>query len=94
LDTVLWNEAGEITEGTRGNVAAWIDGQWVTPALHCGLLNGVGRQVALAEGRLVEGVIRVADVPHIQQWAFINSLRGWVPAQMVAAPQGGDGVGG
>ena len=94
LDTVLWNEAGEITEGTRGNVAAWINGQWVTPALHCGLLNGVGRQVALAEGRLVEGVIRVADVPHIQQWAFINSLRGWVPAQMVAAPQGGDGEGG
>ncbi len=94
LDTVLWNEAGEITEGTRGNVAAWIDGQWVTPALHCGLLNGVGRQVALAEGRLVEGVIRVADVPHIQQWAFINSLRGWVPAQIVAAPQSGDGVGG
>lgn len=94
LDTVLWNEVGEITEGTRGNVAAWINGQWVTPALHCGLLNGVGRQVALAEGRLVEGVIRVADVPHIQQWAFINSLRGWVPAQMVAVPQSGDGVGG
>ena len=85
FDTVLWNEAGEITEGTRGNVAAYIDGQWVTPALSCGLLNGVGRQVALAEGRMVEGVIRVVDVHRIQQWAFINSLRGWVPAQMVVA---------
>lgn len=86
LDTVLWNEAGEITEGTRGNVAALIDGQWVTPALSCGLLNGVGRQVALAEGRVIEGVIRVSDVPKLQQWAFVNSLRGWLPAHMLASP--------
>lgn len=83
FDTILWNEAGEITEGTRGNVAALIDGQWVTPALACGLLNGVGRQVALAEGRVVEGVIHRDDLPRVQQWAFINSLRGWVDCQMV-----------
>jgi para-aminobenzoate synthetase / 4-amino-4-deoxychorismate lyase len=63
FDTLLWNEAGEITEGTRGNVAALMDGQWVTPALSCGLLNGVGRQTAIAEGRVVEGVVRVSDVP-------------------------------
>ncbi len=80
FDTVLWNEAGEITEGTRGNVAALIQGQWVTPPLSCGLLNGVGRQVALAEGRVTERVIRLSDLPVVQQWAFINSLRGWLPA--------------
>ena len=84
LDTVLWNEAGEITEGTRGNIAALIDGRWVTPPLSCGLLNGVGRQVALAQGLMTEAVIRVADVPRVQQWAFINSLRGWLVAQMQA----------
>ena len=86
FDTILWNEAGEITEGTRGNVAALMEGQWVTPPLSCGLLNGIGRQMALAEGRVVEGVIRVADVPKVQQWAFVNSLRGWLPAQMLANP--------
>lgn len=85
FDTVLWNEAGEITEGTRGNVAALLDGQWVTPPLSCGLLNGVGRQVALAEGRVVEGVIHVTDVPRVQQWAFINSLRGWLSGQLLPA---------
>lgn len=84
FDTLLWNEAGEITESTRCNVAALIDGQWVTPALACGLLNGVGRQMALAEGRMVEGVIRVADVPRVQQWALVNSLRGWLDAQLLA----------
>ena len=83
FDTVLWNEAGEITEGTRGNVAALIDGQWVTPKLSCGLLNGVGRQVALAQRQMVEGTIRTADVPRVQQWAFVNSLRGWLNARLV-----------
>ena len=85
FDTLLWNEAGELTEGTRGNIAALLDGRWVTPPLHCGLLNGVGRAVALADGRVVEGVIRLADVPRVQGWAFVNSLRGWVAAQMVGA---------
>lgn len=85
FDTVLWNEAGEITEGTRGNVAALLDGQWITPPLSCGLLSGVGRHAALAEGRVVERIIRVADVPRVQQWAFINSLRGWLPGQLLPA---------
>ena len=83
FDTLLWNEAGEITEGTRGNVAALLNGQWITPALSCGLLNGVGRQVALVQGRVVEGVIRLEDVPKVTQWAFVNSLRGWLPAQLL-----------
>ncbi len=81
-DTVLYNQEGEITECTRGNVAMLIDGQWVTPALHCGLLPGVGRAVALHEGRLREAVIRLEDIPKIQAWAFINSLRGWISAQL------------
>ena len=34
FDTLLWNEAGELTECTRGNIALHLDGRWVTPALH------------------------------------------------------------
>ncbi|OYD48291.1 chorismate-binding protein [Acidovorax kalamii] len=82
FDTVLWNEAGEITESTFGNIAALIDGRWVTPPLSSGLLPGVGRAVALREGRVVEAVLRVADVPRVQGWAFINSLRGWLAAEL------------
>ena len=83
FDSVLWNEKGEITECTRGNVAMQIDGQWVTPPLSCGLLPGVGRALALQEGRLVEAVVRVSDVPSVQGWVFVNSLRGWIDAEMV-----------
>ncbi|SFB68554.1 para-aminobenzoate synthetase / 4-amino-4-deoxychorismate lyase [Polaromonas sp. OV174] len=83
FDTVLWNERGEITECTRGNVAMLIDGRWVTPSLACGLLAGVGRALALQEGRLSEAVVRVEDVPRVQGWAFVNSLRGWIAARLV-----------
>jgi para-aminobenzoate synthetase / 4-amino-4-deoxychorismate lyase len=83
FDTLLYNPEGEITECVRGNIAALIDDQWVTPPLACGLLPGVGRSVALREGRLVEAVIRYEQTDRIQDWAFINSLRGWLPATVV-----------
>ncbi len=82
FDSVLFNEQGEITECTRGNVAMLIDGRWVTPPLSCGLLPGVGRALALREGCLTEAVVRVADLPQVQGWAFVNSLRGWIAAEM------------
>jgi len=82
FDTLLYNAQGELTECTRGNIAALLDGQWLTPALHCGLLPGVGRAHWLAQGRLTEAVITLADLPRVQAWAFINSLRGWLDAQL------------
>ena len=81
FDTILWNSAGEITEGTRGNLAFCIEGRWMTPPLTCGLLNGVGRAAALSAGRVVEGVVRLADLERATEMAFINSLRGWLPAR-------------
>ncbi|ABM36256.1 aminodeoxychorismate synthase component I [Polaromonas naphthalenivorans] len=83
FDTVLWNTEGEITECTRGNVAMLLDGRWVTPPLACGLLPGVGRALALREGRLTEAVVRLEDLPRVQGWAFVNSLRGWLAAEKV-----------
>ena len=84
FDTVLFNENGEITEGTRGNIAMQLDGQWVTPALQCGLLPGVGRALALSQGRLVEKVVVIEDLRRITGWAFVNSLRGWLDARLIA----------
>ena len=83
FDTILHNAAGEITETTFGNIAVLLDGRWITPPLACGLLPGVGRAVALRAGRVQEGLLRLQDVPRVQQWAFVNSLRGWLEAQLV-----------
>ncbi len=86
FDTVLWNEQGEITECTRGNIALLLDGRWVTPQAGCGLLPGVGRAHWLAQGRVQEAVVRLDDLARVQALAFINSLRGWVQAQWASAP--------
>jgi para-aminobenzoate synthetase/4-amino-4-deoxychorismate lyase len=82
FDTILWNSAGEITEGTRGNLAFCIEGRWITPPLACGLLGGIGRAEALKSGRVVEGVVRLADLERVTEVAFVNSLRGWLPVQL------------
>ena len=84
FDAVLFNAEGEITESTFGNLAMQMDdGRWLTPPLACGLLPGVGRAVALREGRVQEGVVRVQDLHRVRRWAFINSLRGWLDAELV-----------
>ena len=83
FDVVLYNEDGEITECTRGNIAMEIGGRWVTPPLSCGLLPGVGRALALSKGQLTEQRVHVDDVAQVTRWAFINSLRGWLDAQLV-----------
>ncbi|OIQ69776.1 anthranilate synthase component 1 [mine drainage metagenome] len=82
FDTLLYNPRGELTECTRGNIAVLLEGQWLTPAQHCGLLAGIGRAHYLARGELKEAVITLADLPRAQAFAFINSLRGWIDAQL------------
>jgi len=82
FDTLLWNRDGEITECTRGNIALLLDGRWVTPSLHCGLLNGIGRANRVRDGQLAEAVVRVEDLPRVQALAFVNSLRGWLDADL------------
>jgi len=83
FDTLLYNTQGELTECTRGNIALLLDGRWVTPPLRCGLLDGIGREMALKEGRLLEAVVRVDDLPRVQALAFVNSLRGWLDAKLI-----------
>lgn len=83
FDTLLYNPHGELTECTRGNIAVLLDGHWVTPPLRCGLLGGVGRQIALDQGRITEQVVRLDDLARVQALAFINSLRGWVAAKLL-----------
>ncbi|VWC77042.1 para-aminobenzoate synthase subunit I [Burkholderia lata] len=82
FDTLLWNEAGQVTEFTCGNVAIKLKGRWVTPRLACGLLPGVARARALAAGRITEHIVHIEDLLSAEGVAFISSLRGWVEVQM------------
>ena len=52
FDTLLFNERDEITEFTKGNVIAELDGQRFTPPVSCGLLPGVLRAEMLAQSHV------------------------------------------
>jgi para-aminobenzoate synthetase/4-amino-4-deoxychorismate lyase len=81
-DEVLFlNERGEITEGSRTNVFARIDGRLVTPPLSAGVLEGCLRRALLEEGRCVEATLMPEDLEEAEEVFLGNSLRGLIPAR-------------
>jgi para-aminobenzoate synthetase/4-amino-4-deoxychorismate lyase len=82
-DVLLTNIRGELTESTIANVAVELDGAWITPPLDCGLLPGVGRSVALEDGWLKEGPIRIDDLPRTTSLALVSDVRGRRPIQLM-----------
>ncbi|MDT8998110.1 chorismate-binding protein [Paucibacter sp. APW11] len=90
FDVLLWNEDGELTECSFGNIALQIDGRWLTPRTEAGLLPGVLREELLAQGRLHEARLTIADLGAAQALAFFNSLRGWCPAELIQTPDAAD----
>jgi len=82
-DVLLWNDRGELTESSIANVIVEVGGQRLTPPLDCGLLPGVGRAGAVAEGRAREAVVRLADLRPGQRIWLVSSLRGVREARLV-----------
>jgi len=83
FDVLLWNEDGELTECSFGNIALQIAGRWLTPPCEAGLLPGVYREELLLQGRLHTARLLKADLARAEGLAFINSLRGWIPAELI-----------
>ncbi|MHB8354357.1 MAG: aminotransferase class IV, partial [Burkholderiales bacterium] len=81
-DVLLWNERGEVTEFTRGNLVLEHDESFYTPPQACGLLPGTYRQCLLDEGQIMERVITLADLATAEALWFVNSVRGWVAVQL------------
>jgi para-aminobenzoate synthetase/4-amino-4-deoxychorismate lyase len=74
---VLVNDRGEVTESTIANVAVHVAGRWITPPIDAGLLPGIGRAVALEEGRLAEGRVSIGQARSAEELALISDARGW-----------------
>ena len=79
-DVVLVNSAGNVTETTIANIAAFVDGRWVTPPVHDGLLAGVMRGELLAAGELTERSMSVPELRRASHVARFNAIRGWEEA--------------
>jgi para-aminobenzoate synthetase/4-amino-4-deoxychorismate lyase len=84
FDVLLWNEEGELTELTIGNLVAELDGVQVTPPRECGLLAGVMRAELLARGEVREATLRAADLARAGRLWLVNAVRGRVPVRLVS----------
>ena len=82
FDVLLWNEAGELTEFTIGNLVVEIGGKLFTPPVACGLLAGTMREELLAKGKISERILRKEDLNQASGFWLINSVRGWVPVYL------------
>jgi para-aminobenzoate synthetase/4-amino-4-deoxychorismate lyase len=82
-DVLLINDRGEVTESTIANLAARIEGRWVTPPIDAGLLPGIGRAVALEEGDVTEGALTIDDVRSAEELVLISDTRGRRKAELI-----------
>jgi para-aminobenzoate synthetase/4-amino-4-deoxychorismate lyase len=76
-DVLLYNESGELTEFTIGNLVAELDGQLVTPPLACGALPGTFRAHLMETGQVVERTIHVEQLKDCTRIFRVNSVRKW-----------------
>ena len=76
FDVLLWNEQGELTEFTKGNIVLDVDGLHLTPPIECGLLDGCLRREMIDHGEITEARLTLADLERAEHIWFINSLRG------------------
>ncbi len=85
VDELLFlNEREELCEGTITNLFIEMqDGRRLTPLLSCGLLPGILREQLLEEG-WTEAVLTMNDLKSAEAIYMGNSLRGLIPAKMVA----------
>ena len=76
-DVLLFNEHGELTEFTIGNLVVEMDGKIYTPPISCGLLAGTFRAHLLEMGQVGERVIRVDEIENCKKIFLVNSVRKW-----------------
>ncbi|MEO8276526.1 MAG: aminodeoxychorismate synthase component I [Thermoanaerobaculia bacterium] len=84
-EAILWNERGELTEGTRTNLILEMGGERLTPARDSGLLAGVFRQSLLDRRKVREAVLQKSDLVRADRILLVNALRGWIPATLRSA---------
>jgi para-aminobenzoate synthetase/4-amino-4-deoxychorismate lyase len=81
---VICHTGTEVTECCLGNLAVKLEGEWFTPPVTAGLLPGTLRAELLASGVLRERTVSLGDLAVADGLAFLNGVRGWCPATLVA----------
>lgn len=87
-DVLLFNENGELTEFTIGNLVVKRGGEFFTPPVECGLLAGTFRAELVACGEVKEQALRIQDLAECEAVFLVNSVRKWVRVKVIE----GDGA--
>ncbi|MCO7737810.1 aminotransferase class IV family protein [Brucella intermedia] len=83
-EVILLNDRGEVCEGTITSIFLDIGGAaCMTPALSCGLLDGVLRRELLNDNVVEEGIVTVETLKNARNILVGNSLRGMIRAKLV-----------
>lgn len=82
-EVALFNERGELTETTRGNLVLRFGHELLTPAAECGLLPGVYRAELLARGRLRPARLPLAALAEADEVFHLSALRGWWRCRLI-----------
>lgn len=80
--SLLWNEDGNLTEFSIGNLVIEKNGNFFTPPVIDGLLPGVMRDNLLCKNKLIEKHINKKDLLEADHVYLINSVRGWVRVEL------------
>jgi para-aminobenzoate synthetase/4-amino-4-deoxychorismate lyase len=83
-DVLLFNEHGELTEFTIGNLVVEINGHLFTPPLSCGLLAGTFRAHLMETGQITERTIHVEELEDCSKIFLVNSLRKWLRVNLLS----------
>ena len=81
-DALLYNETGELTEFTIGNLVVEMEGRLFTPPISCGVLAGTFRAHLLETGQISERTIPIEQLAHCTKLFRINSVRGWQTVEL------------
>jgi para-aminobenzoate synthetase / 4-amino-4-deoxychorismate lyase len=81
-DVLLYNEHGELTEFTIGNLVLELNGKLFTPPASCGLLAGTFRAHLLEMGQVEERIIYMHELKDCTGIFRVNSFRKWQKAEV------------
>jgi len=76
-DVLLYNERGELTEFTLGNLVVKAHGKLYTPPVSSGLLAGTFRKHLIESNQVEEKVIRLDELNQHTEVFLVNSIRKW-----------------
>lgn len=82
-DVLFLNTRGEVTEGAISNIFIKNKGKFYTPAMKCGLLDGVFRRHLFeTDVSLEEKILSESDVLNAEKLYLANSVRGMVEVSL------------